>query len=239
MPTDLDERLRRALALPREPAASEESLGSVTSALPRYRARRRAIVGATGVSILAVLGLTLGLLVVGLQGPSTTTTAEPPVGRDSSQPAVASPPMCVSVQVGSDVARCAGRITSIVNNGSPATGAEAGPQGENGQLFAPEVPAPTATIRAAVGERVVISLPQRGGVDWYRVTLHNIAFRGTGSGTRPLTTHTNRATGRTVAVVSHAADGSYTLVATGSKTCPAAPTCAATTQVWVITLDVR
>jgi hypothetical protein len=240
MPADLDERLRRALALPHEPAASRESLRSVTSALPRYRARRRAIVGATGASVLGVLGLTLGLLVVGLQGSSTTTTAAPPVQSGASPRAAAGPPTCVRVQVGSGVARCAGRITSIVNNGSPAMGAEAGPLSDNGQLYAPqEVPAPTATIRAAVGERVVLSLPHLSGVDWSQVTLHNTAFRGPGSGNHPLATHINRATGSTVAVVSHAAGGGYTLVATGSVTCPTASTCASSTRVWVITLDVR
>ena len=46
-PTDLDERLRRALALPGEPTVSSEAMGSVVSGLPRYRARRRAI-GAHG-----------------------------------------------------------------------------------------------------------------------------------------------------------------------------------------------
>ncbi|HXR54306.1 MAG TPA: hypothetical protein VN793_04580 [Acidimicrobiales bacterium] len=230
-PSDLDERLRRALALPREPAASEEAMGSVVSALPGHRARRRALVGATGASVLGVLGLTLGLLVVGLQGKSPTTSGQFAASAPSG-------PTCVQVQVGTRPASCVGRVTS-----TEAAGRSASPGGQNAQEFAPLQSTPsksTATIQATTGERIVVSMPRISGVSWDHVTLHNLALSGpSGSGEGSLKTHVESATGRTVAVVPHAMRGGFALVATGSVSCTSGPACVPTTDQWSITLNVR
>jgi hypothetical protein len=231
-PTDLDERLRRALALPRESAASEEAMGSVVSALPLYRARRRAVVGATGASVLGVLGLTLGLLVVvGVLGKSTTTTVP-----------LAAGPTCVQVQVGTRPASCVGRVTSSEATGPFPAGLSA-PGGKNAQEFVPLQPTPptsTATIRATAGERIVVSLPRISGVSWDHVTLHNLALKGPpGSGERSVNTRVERATGRTVAVVPGAIKGGFALVATGAASCTSGPECVPTTDQWSITINVR
>jgi hypothetical protein len=96
--TDLDQRLRRALALGHEPDATREAMGSLVQALPRYRARRRALVGATGGSVLGVVGLVIGLVVVGVGGPSPTTVAGGRFGPAAPQ-AFSAGATCVEVQV--------------------------------------------------------------------------------------------------------------------------------------------
>ena len=235
-PSDLDERLRRALALPREPAASEEAMGSVVSALPGYRARRRALVGATGASVLGVLGLTLGLLVVGLQGKSPTTAGPFAASAPSG-------PTCVQVQVGTRPASCVGRVTSTEATSLLPAGRSASRSGQNAQEYAPlqsPPPTSTATIQVTTGERIVVSMPRISGVSWDRVTLHNLALSGpSGSGEGSLKTHVESATGRTVAVVPHAMKGGFALVATGSVSCTSGPACVPTTDQWSITLNVR
>jgi len=234
-PTDLDERLRRALALPGEPTASSEAMGSVVSGLPRYRARRRAIVGVTGASVLAVLGLTLGLVVVGLPGPSTTTTE---AGPSSS---------CVQVQVGTGPASCAGRVASIVPSSAPSAGALNAPSFGSSSPYAPLAVPPRASatrLQVAVGARVQVSLPDEPGARWSHVVLENVhlenQLHGPSNAVRSLKPHLDRTTGRTVFVVPHVARGQFVLVATTPGSCASpGPACVPTAHVWSITLDVR
>jgi hypothetical protein len=245
-PTDLDDRLRRALALPHEQVGTEEAMGSVLSAMPRYRARRRALVGATGASVLGVLGLTLGLLIVGLEGPSTTTTtAEPAPHARANAAAPAS--ACVEVQVATQPASCVGRIASTLAAGAPlSAGAQSSPSGQNGNDHGPGTPtfahaataAPTATVRAVAGQRVLVSLPVEPGVTWDRVTLTNLVGPPS-TGERRLPTHVELATGRTEAIVPHAGEGGYEVVATGSASCASGHSCVPTTYQWSVTLNVR
>jgi hypothetical protein len=226
-PTDLDERLRRALAFPGEPTASSKAMGSVVSGLPRYRARRRAI-GVTGASVLAVLGLTLGLVVVGLPGPSSTTTE---AGPSSS---------CVQVQVGTGPASCAGRVASIVPSGAQSAGALNAPSFGSSSPYAPAAVPPQAAatrLHVAVGARVQVSLPDEPGARWSHVVLENV---GPSNAVRSLKPHLDRTTGRTVVVVPHVAPGQFVLVATTPGSCASpGPACVPTAHVWSITLDVR
>ncbi len=229
-PTDLDERLRRALALPGEPTVSSEAMGLVVSGLPRYRARRRAI-GVTGASVLAVLGLTLGLVVVGLPGPSSTTTE---AGPSSS---------CVQVQVGTGPASCAGRVASIVPSGAQSAGALNAPSFASSP-YAPAVELPRAAatrLHVAVGARVQVSLPDEPGARWSHVVLENVhQLHGPSNAVRSLKPHLDRTTGRTVVVVPHVAPGQFVLVATTPGSCASrGPACVPTAHVWSITLDVR
>jgi len=233
-PTDLDERLRRALALPGEPSASSEAMGAVVSGLPRYQARRRAIVGATGASVLSVLGLTLGLVVVGLQGPSTTTAEPGPSSR------------CVQVQVGTGPASCVGRVASIAATGAQSAGALNAPSFGASSPVAPGV-APqqgAATMHVAVGARLEVSLPEEPGARWSHVALTNVhredQLHGSSNAVRSLKAHLDRTTGRTVVVVPHVARGQFALVATTSRSCASpGPACVLMAHVWSVTLDVR
>jgi hypothetical protein len=234
-PTDLDERLRRAMALPGRPTASAEAMGSVVSELPRYRARRRARLGATGVSALAVLGLTLGLVVVGFRGPSTPTTEASPSS------------MCVQVQIGTGPATCAGRVTSIAAGGPPTAAASSAPPVATGAPYAPDVvphQAATTTLDVAVGARVLVSLPGEPGQRWDHVVLEQVPLENQAqvpsNAVRSLTTHLDRSTGRTVVVASQVTRGRFVLVATTPGSCASpGPACLSTAHVWSITLDVR
>jgi hypothetical protein len=233
-PTDLDERLRRAMALPGQPTASAEAMGSVVAGLPRYRARRRARLGAAGASVVAVLGLTLGLVVVGLRGPSPTTQAAP-----SSR--------CVQVQVGSGAAACAGRVTSIAPVRSPSASASSPAPSATSAPYAPQVvprQAATATVHVAVGARVLVSLPAEPGQRWDHVVLEQVPLssqvQAPSNAVRALTTHRDRSTGRTVVVASPLTRGRFVLVATAPGSCAnPGPACLPAGHVWSITLDVR
>jgi hypothetical protein len=229
--TDLDDRLRRALSSGREPAATDEAMGAIVSGLPRYRSRRRAVMGASGASALGVLGLTLALVLAG-PGRPATTTAEPPGHAPSARAEPA--PSCVQVLVGTGSASCTGEIASGPANGPLAAGTEAAPG--QGAAFGTATTLPNATIAASAGERVVVSLPAEAGFSWNRVTVTDLAAPGGG---RRLTPRLDGATGRAVAVVSHARAGEYAVVATGSVSCTSDQSCTSTAYRWSITLNVR
>jgi hypothetical protein len=209
-------------------------MGSVVAGLPRYRARRRARLGATGASVVAALGLTLGLVVVGLRAPSTTTQAAP-----SSR--------CVQVQVGTGPAACAGRVTSISASRAPSAAAASPPPSATSAPYAPRVAphqAATTTLHVAVGARVLVSLPDEPGQRWDHVVLEQVPLGSQvqvpSSAVRSLTTHLDRSTGRTVVVASPVTRGRFVLVATTPGSCASpGPACLPAVHVWSITLDVR
>jgi hypothetical protein len=224
------------MALPGQPTASAEAMGSVVAGLPRYRARRRARLGATGASVVAALGLTLGLVVVGLRAPSTTTQA-----------ALSS--TCVQVRVGTGPATCAGRVTSITASRAPSAAAASPPPSATSVPYAPRV-APhqaattTTSLHVAVGARVLVSLPAEPGQRWDHVVLEQVSpgsqVQVPSSAVRSLTTHLDRSTGRTVVVASPVARGRFVLVATTPGSCASpGPACLPAVHVWSITLDVR
>ena len=223
-PSDLDGRLRRALSLPGEPVPSDESLGLVAAALARRRARRRTVLGSTGLAVLVVFGLTFGLL-VGLRSPSTTTAARSP-----------------ELQIGTGPTGCAGRITSVPQNGTE----QAGPTGNASPepAFAQaQGPASSAAVPISTGTRVTVSLPDIARATWDRVGVYEVGLthpNAATDGSHTLPTHRDGATGATVAVLAHATSGRFVLFAISSGTCATpSPSCTETVRQWSITLNVR
>jgi hypothetical protein len=161
--SDLDHRLRDAFALPTAPFDDARAMDSIASALPRYRGKRRVARGAAGASLLAVVGLAVGLAVGGQQGPlrSARTVPKMPVvmggakepprdGAAFSAPGFAADVPCVRVRIGQGAARCAGQVTPLPGQAPLATNA---PQA-----------GPSVTVQASAGQRVVISLPPDPGI---------------------------------------------------------------------------
>jgi hypothetical protein len=240
---DLDQRLREAFTLPGPPADPERHGRAVVSALPRYRARRRLAIGGLGASLVAVVGLTVGL-VAGLQGSSSLQATGPPAGTSAHGAAS----RCVSVQLGSDRPVCAGRIESSAANTSeaPAAGAVT-PTGQIGPEFgANTVPpsSPGVGLRASPGMRLVVSLPYRVGSRWTGVVLAPVLGRGPASppsnGRQALRIHRDPGTGRTLAVWARTRPGAFELVASARPSCiKATPGCQTRSLVWSITVQVR
>ena len=237
-PTDLDERLRRALSLAREPTASDEVMGSVVRALPERRARRRAIVGASGGAALGVLGLTIGLLVAGVGGPTPTTSARGVFStRGPNRP---SPATCMAVQVAAGAASCLGQITSAPSNdsnpesrGGSATAAQALPPGAG-------LDRPSATLHIAAGQQVVVFLARLPGVSWDLVESFVSNPSGSpSSAERSVRTHVDGASGRTEAVLGNPPATSFVLEATGMSSCATGNSCVPMIKRWSITVDVR
>ena len=239
-PSDLDGRLRRALSLPGEPVPSDESLGLVAAALARRRARRRTVLGSTGLAVLVVFGLTFGLL-VGLRSPSTTTAARSPEAASGRSP-VTGATTCVELQIGTGPTGCAGRITSVPQNGTE----QAGPTGNASPepAFAQaQGPASSAAVPISTGTRVTVSLPDIARATWDRVGVYEVGLthpNGATDGSHTLPTHRDGATGATVAVLAHATSGRFVLFAISSGTCATpSPSCTETVRQWSITLNVR
>jgi hypothetical protein len=239
-PSDLDGRLRRALSHPGEPVPSEESLGLVEAALTRRRARRRTVLGATGMAVLVVFGLTFGLL-VGLRSPSTTTAAQSP-GVASGRSTVTDAAKCVELQIGTGPTGCVGRITSVAENGTE----QAGPSGDASlepKFAQAQGQASSTVVPITTGTRVTVSLPNITSGSWDRVGIYEVGLTQQNAATdasHALPTHRDAASGVTVAVLSHATSGRFVLFAMSSGTCATpAPSCAQTARQWSITLNVR
>jgi hypothetical protein len=226
-PSDLDGRLRRALSLPGEPAPSEGSLGSVAAALARHRARRRTVLGATGLAVLVVFGLTFGLL-VGQPSPSTTTAARPPEAASGRSP-VTDAARCVELRIGKGPTSCVGRITSVTESGTEQAGSS-----DNASLeptFAQaQGPASSTVVPITAGTRVTVSLPELASGRWHRVGIYEVGLTQPNAATETphiLPTRRDGATGVTVAVLPHATSGQFVLFAISSA------------RQWSITLNVR
>jgi hypothetical protein len=234
-PSDLDERLRHALSLAQEPAATDEVRGSVVGALPRYRARRRAIAGVTGGSVLCALGLAIGLLVVGVGRSSQTTSATGAISVRA--PHASSTPTCMEVQVGSGAPSCVGQVTSgpaSVSDSGGSGAAIAGPESTQEPLK------PTSTIHIAAGEPVVVFLARIPGVSWNRVTWITAAANGSSPPLeRSAQIRLDRVGGPTKAVLEDPPTTSFVLEATGRASCATEKSCEPTAEQWSITVDVR
>ena len=122
--TELDRRLRAALARPVEPASSSVRLASLRAALPARLARRRLAVGA--VAAVAVLGVALGVVVPGTGGPPPSGVA---IGHST-----AAGPACVEVSVGSAPPSCAGQVISPPAIAAPRARGGDIPSGSAGPL---------------------------------------------------------------------------------------------------------
>jgi hypothetical protein len=220
-PTDLEGRLRSALSVAREPAASTDALASLRSDLGRYRARRRLTLAGAAAAALGVIGLTLGLVVGIPSGAPPQRTAAPPLGSPSAP--------CVEVAAGPGPAACVGRILA------EAASASAAPLQRNSAFGKASGSGTTGAIALAAGQRIVVSLPHLAGVTWQGISLAGLA---PSEAIQPLGSLHRDAHGRTVAVLPRALRGIYVLSATGSAPC-AAPGCTASALGWSIAVHVR
>jgi hypothetical protein len=191
-------------------------------------------------AVVVVFGLTFGLL-VGLRSPSTTTAARSPDAASRPSPGTDAA-RCVELQIGTGPTGCAGRITSVPENGTE----QAGPTG-NASLepaFAlQQGPASSTVVPITTGTRVTVSLPDIASATWDRVGVYEVGLTHPNAATdasHPLPIHRDAATGATVAVLAHATSGRFVLFAISSGTCATpSPSCTETARQWSITLNVR
>jgi len=228
VPADLDDRLRRALALERGPGARTGALGELTSRLGRRRARRRVALGGLAAAVVVAGGLAVGFAAT-VPGRPVVNAAPPGSTGVNRTPTAAPVARCVQVQVGSGTPACAGSI-----GGAPS--AEFGPL--ESKAAAAQPPIEIQTLRARVGQRLEVILPVLPGVSWGSVTLRPES--ATPGRTRTLPAQFRPAGGHTVVVLDHAPAGRFALVAHGFAACPSPPNpgCEVVPEQWSVQLYV-
>jgi len=214
--TELTDRLRDAFALPHEPRPGREVRDSLVARLPRYRNRRRGVIGgsigAAAVVIAVVLVLALGGFSAGPARPPTLALADR---------------SCAELQIGAGPTHCSGQIvlnTSALDNQSFSPSGAASSTGAE------------RTVKVAPGTRIVVSLPKRSGLSWSSVTLNSQSANGpAGTGVTKLVT-SRGPNGRTVAIVDHAPVGGYALIALATPRCRRGQHCATGGLAWDVQL---
>lgn len=215
--TELTDRLRDAFALPFEPRPGRDVRESLVTQLPRYRNRKRGVIGGSLGAAAVVVAL---VLVVALGGFSSGPTKPPTLALPDRS--------CAELQIGSGPLHCSGKIVLQTSSSNDQL-SQAAPS------FGPSTGA-THTLKVAPGTRITVSLPVRSELTWSSVTLHALSANGpAGTGVTRLPT-TSGPKGRTVAVVDHAPVGGYTLVALATPKCPSHQSCTTEGLVWDVEL---